>query len=67
MAFERANFTSLVKKYHDENLIDYVIQCVFPYLLMVKILVNQPIDICGHMIGQRVKVANFECVVDFHE
>jgi hypothetical protein len=34
---------------------------------MVKILVNQPIDVCGHMIGQRVKVANFECVVDFHE
>jgi hypothetical protein len=67
VAFDTANFTSLVKKYHHENLINYVIRCVFPYLLMVKILVNQPIDICGHMIGQRVKVANFECVVDFHE
>lgn len=34
---------------------------------MVKILVNPPIDIYRRMIGQKVKVSNFERVVDFDE
>jgi len=66
VAFQRANFTNLVKII-TINLINYVIPCVFPYMLMVKISVNPPIDICRRMIGPKVKVSNFECVVDFNE
>jgi hypothetical protein len=36
------------------------------FMLMIKILVNFPINICRHVIGKKmhVKASNFECEMD---